>query len=103
MELDRSVIKERSRQIIRDSNPKVLTASLIVIALSVVISMLSSRLVGVSVNDLQRYLQYVQQGETDAALRYLGNPGPCGNEWANQALFDYRGRALPAVDVLQTL
>ena len=40
---------------------------------------------------------------TDAALRYLGNPGPCGNEWANQALFDYRGRVLPAVDVLQTL
>ena len=76
MELDRSVIKERSRQIIRDSNPKVLTASLIVIALSVVISMLSSRLVGVSVNDLQRYLQYVQQGETDAALRYLAAHSP---------------------------
>ncbi len=76
MNLDRSVIKERSRQIIRDSNPKVLTASLIVIALSVVISMLSSRLVGISVNELQRYLQYVQNGEVDAALRYLSAHSP---------------------------
>ena len=38
-----------------------------------------------------------------AALRYLQNPGPGGNEWANQALFDYTGHALPALDVLAGL
>ena len=38
-----------------------------------------------------------------AALQYLGNPGPGGNEWANQALFDYEGHALPAVNTLQVL
>ena len=76
MYLDRSVIKERSRQIIRDSNPRVLTASLIVVALSVVIGMLSGRLVGISNGDLLRYLQYVQEGNADAALRFLAAHSP---------------------------
>ena len=40
---------------------------------------------------------------TGAALRYLDNPGPGGNEWANQALFDYEGHALPVVDCFETL
>ena len=33
---------------------------------------------------------------SDAALAYMHEKGPGGNEWANQALFDYEGRALPA-------
>ena len=40
---------------------------------------------------------------TEAALRYTGEKGPGGNEWANQALFDYEGRALPAVHILSEL
>lgn len=32
---------------------------------------------------------------TAASLKYIHDPGPCGNEWANQALFDYEGNALP--------
>lgn len=31
---------------------------------------------------------------TPASLKYMQDPGPCGNEWANQALFDYDGNAL---------
>jgi arabinogalactan endo-1,4-beta-galactosidase len=27
--------------------------------------------------------------------------GPGGNEWANQALFDYDGNALPALEVIR--
>ncbi|MCI8483371.1 MAG: glycosyl hydrolase [Lachnospiraceae bacterium] len=38
---------------------------------------------------------------TEASLKYMKDPGPCGNEWANQALFDYEGRPLPALDVIQ--
>ena len=38
-----------------------------------------------------------------AGLRYLNNPGPGGNEWANQALFDYEGHALPALGRMETL
>ena len=34
---------------------------------------------------------------SEEALAYIGEKGPGGNEWANQALFDYEGRALPAL------
>ena len=40
---------------------------------------------------------------TEAALAYTGEKGPGGNEWANQALFDYDGRALPALRVIGAL
>ncbi len=35
------------------------------------------------------------------ALRFIGEQGPCGNEWANQALFDYEGNALPALEIIR--
>lgn len=38
---------------------------------------------------------------TEASLKYMSDPGPCGNEWANQALFDYEGNALPALSVIR--
>ena len=38
---------------------------------------------------------------TDAACAYMGEKGPGGNEWANQALFDYDGNALPALAVIR--
>jgi arabinogalactan endo-1,4-beta-galactosidase len=38
---------------------------------------------------------------TDEALAYIKEKGPCGNEWANQALFDYDGNALPALQVIK--
>lgn len=38
---------------------------------------------------------------TSASLKYMNDPGPCGNEWANQALFDYEGNALPVLEVIR--
>ncbi|HBA68507.1 MAG TPA: glycosyl hydrolase [Lachnospiraceae bacterium] len=38
---------------------------------------------------------------TKESLRYMDDPGPCGNEWANQGLFDYKGNALPALEVIR--
>ena len=38
---------------------------------------------------------------TPASLKYMNDPGPCGNEWANQALFDYDGNSLPALEVIR--
>lgn len=32
---------------------------------------------------------------------YMNDPGPGGNEWANQALFDYDGNANPALEVIR--
>lgn len=38
---------------------------------------------------------------TPASLAYMNDAGPCGNEWANQALFDYDGNALPTLAVIR--
>jgi arabinogalactan endo-1,4-beta-galactosidase len=38
---------------------------------------------------------------TESSLKYMNDPGPCGNEWANQALFDYDGNVLPALEVIR--
>lgn len=37
----------------------------------------------------------------EESLKYIKDPGPGGNEWANQALFDYDGNALPALEVIR--
>ena len=37
----------------------------------------------------------------EEALRYTGEKGPGGNEWANQALFDYEGNSLPALETIR--
>lgn len=38
---------------------------------------------------------------TPASLSYIHDAGPCGNEWANQALFDYDGNVLPTLGVIR--
>lgn len=38
---------------------------------------------------------------TPASLAYMKDKGPCGNEWANQALFDYDGNALPTWEIIR--
>ena len=38
---------------------------------------------------------------TEAALAYTGEQGPGGNEWANQALFDYEGNVLPTLETIR--
>ena len=38
---------------------------------------------------------------TKEGLAYIKDKGPCGNEWANQALFDYDGKVLPALEVIR--
>ena len=43
------------------------------------------------------------QWATPEALLYTDEKGPGGNEWANQALFDYDGNALPALEVVKEL
>lgn len=40
---------------------------------------------------------------SDEAIAYMEETGPGGNEWANQALFDYDGNALPALCAIRDL
>ncbi|MCH5251113.1 MAG: glycosyl hydrolase 53 family protein [Lachnospiraceae bacterium] len=38
---------------------------------------------------------------SNEAIAYMEEKGPGGNEWANQALFDYDGNALPALEAVR--
>ena len=38
---------------------------------------------------------------SESAIRYMKEKGPGGNEWANQALFDYDGQALMALEEIR--
>lgn len=38
---------------------------------------------------------------TEEGILYMEEKGPGGNEWANQALFDYEGNALPALEIIK--
>lgn len=38
---------------------------------------------------------------TEAAIEYMNEKGPGGNEWANQTLFDYSGHPLPALNTIK--
>ena len=40
---------------------------------------------------------------TPEGLAYVKEQGPGGNEWANQAMFDYDGHALPVLETLERL
>ena len=71
MSLDRPSVKANARQLIRSSNPSVLTASLIVTALGFLITILSNRLTGISYEDAIRYMQYVESGNSEAAINII--------------------------------
>jgi len=38
---------------------------------------------------------------TAEGLEYIQDKGPCGNEWANQALFDYKGNSLKCLKTIR--
>ena len=71
MEIDRSAVKTHAKELIKTSNPKVLTASLIVMVLGALIALLSGRLVGINSQEALRYVQYLQDGNTDAAISVI--------------------------------
>ena len=40
---------------------------------------------------------------TYEGIEYMHEKGPLGNEWANQAVFDYNGNVLPVLDTIKKL
>ena len=76
MELNRPLLKERSRGLIQTAQPSVLMTSAVYIALGAVVSLLSSRLVGISYATLERYMNFVQQGKLEYAFSVLASSTP---------------------------
>lgn len=88
MELNRPLLKEHARGLIRTAQPNVLMTSAIYIALGAVVSFLSARLVGISYATLERYVYFVQQGKLDSALAVLSNSMPSAPAWLINAALD---------------
>lgn len=76
MNINRSQLKEKSRELILTARPKILYASAIVILLSALFSFLSGRLTGVSYEDLMRYTRYVQEGNYYSAASAFSDMTP---------------------------
>ena len=70
---DRSALKRNATEKIRTSNPRVITVALVYLLLSLLVNLLSSRLLSVNMTDADaaRYLQYYAEGNYEYALRYL--------------------------------
>ena len=78
MYFNRSELKHSASDLIRRSNPHVLTVGLVYLVLSIVISLLCSRLISVNVSESEakNYLQYAMNGNYDYALQYLDTMKP---------------------------
>ena len=70
---DRSALKRSAAEKIGTSKPKVITVALVYLLLSLLVDLLSSRLLSVNMSDADaaRYLQYYAEGNYEYALRYL--------------------------------
>lgn len=78
MPIYRSELKKQSRLLMARAVPKPINAALIVAALSILVSMLWNRLMlyNLSVSEIQRYMQYVQNGYLDGALEIISGNMP---------------------------
>ena len=76
MPLNRPLLKQQAKGLIRTAQPSVLTTSAIYIVLSAVFSFLSSRLVGLSYETLERYMRFIADGKTDYAISVLLSARP---------------------------
>ena len=76
MIINRPELKRQAREIIHETKPKTIYCSIIFIALTALITFLSSRLTGVSYEDLALYTEYMNEGSVNYAMSVLDNMRP---------------------------
>ena len=81
MKLNRARIKEQAKGLITTARPSVISAAAIYVLLGAVVSFLSSRLVGVSYETMERMMRFVQQGNSDYAMNVLLSSRPTPPAW----------------------
>ena len=71
MYTSRSLLKNNAKIIVKTSRPSILTAGLIFVAVTMVLNMLSARVMGVnmSADEIRQYLNYYANGDYQALLR----------------------------------
>ena len=88
MELNRPLLKQQARGLLQTARPSLLTAAAIYIALSAVFSLLSSRLVGLSYENVERISRFLAQGNVEYALSVAANSGPSPAAYAINLMLD---------------
>lgn len=78
MNMERSILKRDARETIMTSKSRVMMVSLLYVALSVIITSLTTRVLysNVSSADIDRYTQLVREGSFDYAMEYLTRLAP---------------------------
>ena len=78
MELNRPLLKQQAKGLLQAAKPSPMAAAALFIALSALFSFLSSRLVGVSYETLDRVSRLISQGNTEYAMDVLlaSSPSP---------------------------
>ena len=78
MNINRVELKQRSVSLIRSARPSVILVALAYTALSFLMYLLSNRLMGINYTqaDLDRYMQFVSEGNLDYALALLEDMVP---------------------------
>lgn len=80
MYINRQELKFKAKMAIRDSNPKIIYAGIVVVALSILISVLMTQLTGISANDYLRIQQLLTDENYDAAIRIYKSVSPSFGE-----------------------
>lgn len=80
MTLDRPALKRRAKEIISTSKPSVISVGVVYLILSIVITTLSARLMGLNISEseITNYMNYFSNGNYDAALQYIDRMQPPG-------------------------
>ena len=78
MALDRPTIKQRAKEIIAASNPRVITVGMLYLLLTVLVEWLGQRVLSVNVSESEamNYLKYYYEGNYEYALQYLDGMMP---------------------------
>ena len=76
MIIDRTAAKLQARQLIRESQPSMLTAALLYTLLTALIGWLSLRLTGVDTNTMNEMLQLASEGNSEAVMELMTRATP---------------------------
>ena len=80
MRIDRVLVKQNAKQIIRQSKPSLLTAGLMLTVLSAIIGFLSLRLTGIDMNSAMEIMNASSEGRGEMAVDLLTRAMPTGFE-----------------------
>ena len=76
MIIDRTAAKLQAKQLIRESQPSMLTAALLYTLLTALIGWLSLRLTGVDTNTMNEMLQLASEGNSEAVMEMMAKATP---------------------------